>query len=96
MVPQWGQGVRHTGPPSLRAALPTALAGPREAQPEVGEEPGHHVRHEVRDHHGEEGDVRVEAVLDEELAAVGLQRGRMVLGWPRRCKLAHAFRWEYS
>jgi hypothetical protein len=21
---------------------------------------------------------------------------RKVLGWPRRCKLAHAFRWEYS
>jgi hypothetical protein len=25
-----------------------------------------------------------------------LERERMVLGWPKRCKLAHAFLWEYS
>ena len=25
-----------------------------------------------------------------------LKRERMVLGWPKRCKLAHAFLWEYS
>jgi hypothetical protein len=23
-------------------------------------------------------------------------RASMVLGWPKRCKLAHAFLWEYS
>jgi hypothetical protein len=30
------------------------------------------------------------------LAAVLLAVARKVLGWPKRCKLAHAFRWQYS
>jgi hypothetical protein len=25
-----------------------------------------------------------------------LLRARKVLGWPKRCKLAHAFLWEHS
>jgi hypothetical protein len=37
---------------------------------------------------------------EDQLAVVAagraLEQERMVLGWPKRCKLAHAFRWEYS
>jgi hypothetical protein len=29
-------------------------------------------------------------------ATVGVTAARKVLGWPKRCTLAHAFLWEYS
>ena len=33
---------------------------------------------------------------DQPAAAKRALRARKVLEWPRRCKLAHAFRWECS
>jgi hypothetical protein len=43
---------------------------------------------------------RREGPGDQDLADAAGQRqrpvARKVLGWPKRCKLAHAFLWEYS
>ena len=44
---------------------------------------------------------RERAAIDEHLGHVAAElllgaRARKVLDWPKRCKLAHAFMWEYS